>query len=69
MESGSTQVAGIEVKFAATTLPADFRGLRKLRERAGARFVCGVVLYDGKAVTRFDDRLFAFPLRLLWENA
>lgn len=69
VERGSTHVAGVEVKLAATALPSDFRGLRKLRERAGARFVCGVVLYDGRAVTPFDDRLFAVPLRLLWGSA
>jgi len=60
-------LAGIEVKAAATVLEADFRGLRKLRDIAGNRFVAGVVLYDGSATIRFAKDLFAVPLRRLWE--
>lgn len=67
LEQGSVAVAGVEVKAAATVTEADFRGLRKLRDAAGSRFTAGVVLYDGSAFTRFGDRLFAVPLRNLWE--
>lgn len=66
---GSTAVAGVEVKAAASVNDADFRGLRKLREAAGQRFVAGVVLYDGTAATRVGDDLFAVPLRSLWEDS
>ena len=69
LERGSTAVAGIEVKAAASVNDADFRGLRKLREAAGRRFTAGVVLYDGTAATRFGDNLFALPLRSLWEDS
>ena len=62
-------VAGIEVKAAASVVEADFRGLRKLREAASERFAAGVVLYDGGAVIRFADRLFAVPIRMLWDRA
>ena len=44
LERGSTAVAGVEVKAAASVNDADFRGLRKLREAAGRRFTAGVVL-------------------------
>jgi uncharacterized protein len=44
-------------------------GLRKLRDAAGARFVAGVVMYDGSAVVAFGDRLFGVPVRRLWEHA
>jgi uncharacterized protein len=44
------------------------RGLRKLRDAAGSRFAAGVVLYDGSASIKFDEKLFAVPLRLLWEH-
>lgn len=44
LERGSTAVAGVEVKAAASVNDADFRGLRKLREAAGRRFATGVVL-------------------------
>jgi hypothetical protein len=56
------------VKAAATVGDADFRGLRKLRDVAGARWVAGVVLYDGSAAVRFADDLFAIPVRMLWET-
>jgi predicted AAA+ superfamily ATPase len=67
LERGSTSVAGVEVKAAATVSEADFRGLRKLRDAAGRRFAAGVVLYDGTAATRIEDSLFAVPIRSLWE--
>ncbi|HTQ76559.1 MAG TPA: DUF4143 domain-containing protein, partial [Burkholderiales bacterium] len=38
IERGAQAVAGVEVKAAATVRNADFRGLRKLRDAAGARF-------------------------------
>lgn len=66
MES-ERQLAGVEIKAAATVTPSDFRGLRKLAETAGKRFAAGVVLYDGEMCARFGDNLFAVPLRMLWE--
>ncbi|MGQ0694720.1 MAG: ATP-binding protein [Nitrospiraceae bacterium] len=67
LEQGHLAVAGVEVKAAATVGDADFRGLRKLRDVAGKRFVAGVVLYDGRAAGRFGDGLYAVPIRALWE--
>ncbi len=69
LERGVRAVAGIEVKASATVTAADFRGLRKLKEAAGKRFVAGVVLYDGEASASFGEGLYAVPLRLLWETA
>jgi predicted AAA+ superfamily ATPase len=66
LEEGHS-VAGVEVKAAATVLDRDLRGLRKLRDMSGKRFVAGVVLYDGTATIRMDERLFAVPIRALWE--
>ena len=68
LEFGSTAVAGVEVKAAATVVESDFRGLRKLREAAAQRFRSGVVLYDGTASVSFGDGLFAVPLRRVWES-
>jgi hypothetical protein len=53
----------------ATVTATDFRGLRKLREATGRRFAAGVVLYDGEIGAGFGDRLFAVPVRALWETA
>jgi hypothetical protein len=47
---------------------ADFRGLWKLRDAAGRQFAAGVVLYDGGLAVRFEDDLFAVPMRALWEH-
>lgn len=69
LERTSQQVAGIEVKAAATVTAADFKGLRKLKEAAGKRFAAGVVLYDGEVTAPFGDGLFAVPIRALWETA
>jgi len=68
LEQGPLAVAGIEVKAAATVHESDLRGLRKLQDAAGKRFVAGTVLYDGGATIVFGDGLFAVPLRKLWET-
>jgi len=68
LETEGHQLSGIEVKAAATVTAADFRGLRKLRDATGERFCAGVVLYDGEMTVSFGDRLFAVPIRTLWEE-
>jgi len=68
IERGARQLAGVEVKAAATVTAADFRGLRKLKEAAGKRFAGGVVLYDGETSASFGAQLHAVPVRSLWET-
>jgi hypothetical protein len=68
LENGTRKLAGIEVKAAATVRAGDFRGLRRLAKAAGERWAAGVVLYDGEVTTRFGDRLYAVPIRRLWET-
>jgi len=67
LQRGAGDVAGIEVKAAATVTTADFRGLRKLAAAAGEKFRAGVVLYDGEASVSFGERMYAVPVRALWE--
>ncbi len=67
LEQGAGALAGVEVKASGTVRDADFRGLRKLKEIAGHRFACGLVLYDGEVAVRFAPDMFAVPLRALWE--
>ncbi|MCS6797566.1 MAG: ATP-binding protein [Myxococcota bacterium] len=67
LERGPAALAGVEVKAAASVNESDLRGLRKLQAMAAKRFVAGVVLYDGPATIRFTERLFAVPVRALWE--
>ncbi len=68
LERGGRQVAGIEVKAAATVTAADFRGLRKLASASGRRFSAGAVLYDGETSASFGDSMYAVPIRALWET-
>ena len=67
IERGAQALAGVEVKAGATVRAADFKALRKLKKAAGGRFAGGIVLYDGEACVRFDNDLYAAPLRSLWE--
>jgi uncharacterized protein len=69
LERGAHDLAGVEVKAGATVTSADFRGLRKLQEATGPRFAAGLVLYDGEITVSFGDRLYAVPIRTLWETA
>ncbi|MDQ3647833.1 MAG: ATP-binding protein [Actinomycetota bacterium] len=66
LERNSGEIAGVEVKAAATASSADFAGLRYLRDKLGARFGAGVVLHTGADTLPFGDRLAAVPLTGLW---
>lgn len=68
IERGGYEVAGVEVKSAATVTQSDFRGLRKLKKAAGERFVAGAVIYDGEIGAGFGDGMFAVPVRCLLEG-
>lgn len=68
LERGAGEIVGVEVKAGATVTAADFRGLRKLQDAAGDRFMAGVVMYDGETSARFGDGLFALPISALWES-
>jgi hypothetical protein len=68
LEGSGQRVAGVEVKASATVTASDFRGLRKLKESLGERFSGGVVLYDGEVTTPFGEKLFAVPIRSLWDG-
>jgi uncharacterized protein len=59
------QLAGIEIKAAATVKSSDFKGLNKLKEVCGDTFAAGVVFYDGESIVPFGDKLFAVPISLL----
>lgn len=67
IEAADGRIAGIEVKAASTVRASDFGGLRYLAEKAGARFVAGVVLYTGTDSLSFSDKMFARPLSALWD--
>ena len=67
LQKGARSLAGIEVKASATVTASDFSGLKKLKAASGDRFAAGVVLYDGEGVASFGEKLFAVPIRTLWD--
>lgn len=69
LEDRRGRVIGIEVKASATVRAQDLRGLRKLQEAVGDKFVQGLVLHDHDRITPFDERLHAAPVSLLWQAA
>jgi len=66
IESVSGDVAGIEVKAAASVGRSDSAGLRFLRDKLETRFKAGVVLYTGSSTLELEDRIWAVPLAGLW---
>jgi uncharacterized protein len=67
LESGR-KYAGVEVKASSTVTSSDFAGLRRLAGAAPDRFAAGVLLYDGEIQASFGEKLFAVPIRALWER-
>ena len=59
-------LAGIEVKAADRVNADDFKGLKELQAQVTKDFVCGIVLYRGRSIIPFGDRLWAVPVNTLW---
>jgi predicted AAA+ superfamily ATPase len=68
LEDPSGKICGIEIKLTATASSKHLGGLKSLREFAGTRFVCGVILYAGNEIIPFGGKLFAIPVSALWLN-
>lgn len=68
LETPDGRIAGIEVKAGATVRSEDFKGLRYLQDKAGERFVSGVVLYTGSQPLPFGQDLWALPMSSLWSD-
>lgn len=66
LEDRLGKLTGIEVKASASVDSADFKGLRHLQETEPQGFNRGIVLYAGREIVPFADRLFAVPLSLWW---
>ncbi len=69
IELGSFELADVEVKASATVASSDFKGLRKIKAAEGDRFKFGTLLYDGEICASFGDRIYAVPIRMLWESS
>jgi hypothetical protein len=62
------QITGIEVKASATVDSKDFKGLRHLQKTESSTFQRGIVLYAGREVVPFGDKLWAVPLSVWWAS-
>jgi hypothetical protein len=66
VESASGDIVGIEAKSASSATASDARGLRLLRDKLGARFKAGVIVYSGAHTLPVDERIWAMPISGLW---
>lgn len=66
LENRAGELVGIEVKASASVDAKDFKGLRHLQETETGLFRRGIVLYSGRELVPFGEKLFAVPLSLWW---
>lgn len=66
VEFDDGSVLGFEVKAGERITGSDFRGLRKLRDALGTRFIAGVALSLGPRSYSYEDRLHVIPVDRLW---
>jgi uncharacterized protein len=66
LEAADGRVCAIEVKAGSQLTPGTLRGLERLRDRLGDRFVTGMVLNSGTHAQQVGDRLAVAPVDALW---
>jgi len=66
LESRKKELYGIEVKTTSSVDKNDFKGLQYLRDLKPKQFQTGIVLYTGDQVIKFQDKLYAVPISVLW---
>lgn len=66
LENRMGQLTGIKVKASATVDGKDFKGLRHLQETEPESFMRGFVLYAGREMVPFGEKLWAVPLSMWW---
>ena len=66
LERSTNSIVGIEVKASATVHRKDFKGLDRLRQNTGDRFICGILLHDGDRIEQFAPNMYAMPFKALW---
>ena len=67
LERPDGSIFGIEVKTSELVNSSDFNGLRTLATLANKSFIGGAVLYYGRDVVPFGDKLWALPFHILWQ--
>jgi len=67
LELAGGKIIAIEIKAASSLTTKDFAGLKILNEILGVRFHCGIVLYTGAQAIPFGEKLFAAPIKSIWQ--
>lgn len=68
IEFDAGDVLAFEVKSGERVSENDLRGLRKLREALGSRFVAGVAFSTGSRSYTAEDRIHVMPVDRLWRT-
>lgn len=66
LEKQNGKLSAVEVKQRDNVSKSDFKGLEELQRLTGDDFICGIVLYRGKDVVPFGQKLWAVPISNLW---
>ena len=66
LETPNGKLVGVETKSRDVVTAADFKGLQVLQHQVKDDFICGIVLYCGRHVIPFGDRLWAVPVSEMW---
>lgn len=69
VEFDDGRVLGFEIKAGERITGSDFRGLRKLREALGPRFIAGVAFSLGPRSYSYEGRLHVMPVDRLWSSS
>jgi hypothetical protein len=66
IEDSKGHLAAIEIKASDSLHKSVISGLQEFRLATGKRFSAGVVLYKGRTIVPFGDRIWAVPISSLW---
>jgi predicted AAA+ superfamily ATPase len=67
LEQPDGRLAAIEVKTSEIIGSNDFKTLKIFQDQVKEDFVTGIVLYPGKEIILFGEKLWAVPLFMLWQ--
>ncbi|MDR3236880.1 MAG: ATP-binding protein [Spirochaetia bacterium] len=68
LEKLNGETIGIEVKLSSTLSDKDFANMALLRRIAEKKFVKGIVIYSGRELLPWGDKLWAVPVNYLWNK-
>ena len=68
IETADRRLFGVEIKTSRSIKPQHYRTLQWMRDRVGAGFTLGIVLYCGEVSYRLAERIVALPISSLWSR-